>query len=133
MPPDLVMMALGLFRFGIGAADYQSFRRSAAFRWEGVDRIGRAPAMQFAGPGAETISLSGVIYPSFAGSFRQIERMRALAGLGQPMMLVDAMGFVWRRWCIVSVDETRSVLMADGAPRKVEFEMGLTAYGEDAP
>jgi len=126
------MMALGAFRFGILGGDYLTFRRSAAFRWEKIDRAGRAPAMQFAGPDAETISLSGVIYPTFAGSFRQVELMRVLAGTGHPMMLTDGMGFVWRRWCITSAEETRTVLFADGAPRKLEFDVALVAYGEDA-
>ena len=128
---DLVMMALGAFRFAMARSDYQTFQRSAAYRWEEVTRAGRAPAYQFAGPGAETITLSGVIYPQFAGSFRQMELMRLQAGLGIPMMLTDAMGFVWRRWCITQVSETRTLLMGDGSPRKIEFDVGLTAYGED--
>ncbi|SFQ14644.1 hypothetical protein SAMN05421853_102123 [Roseivivax halotolerans] len=128
---DLVMMALGSFRFGLTSGDYQTFRRAASYRWEKVDRIGRAPALQFAGPDTETISLSGVIYPSFAGSFRQVEQMRLQAGLGLPFMLTDGMGFIWQRWCIASAEETRTVLFADGAPRKLEFSVELMAYGDD--
>jgi phage protein U len=32
-----VMMALGLFRFGMANEAYQSFSRSAGFRWDKVD------------------------------------------------------------------------------------------------
>ncbi|RYH02862.1 phage tail protein [Salipiger sp. IMCC34102] len=124
-------MARGAFRFAMSRTDYQTSRRAAAYRWESVDRAGRAPALQFAGPGTETITLSGTIYPSFAGSFRQMELMRAQAGLGVPMMLTDGMGFVWRKWAITEVNETRTLLFADGAPRKIDFDVTLTAYGED--
>ncbi|KAF0676726.1 phage tail protein [Profundibacterium mesophilum] len=129
---DLVMMALGAFRFGIFNGGYQSFRREAAYRWEALERIGRAPAHQFTGPGVQTITLEGVIYPHFRGGLRQIDLMRAQAQLGLPLMLVDGAGFVWRRWVITQVSETRTALLADGAPRKIAFSITLAAYGEDA-
>jgi len=131
MLASLVMMALGTFRFGVNAAAYQSFKRSASFRWEKVDRAGRAPALQFLGPDAQEITLEGVIYPAFKGGLRQVEGMRAVAGLGQPLMLVDGLGWIWERWAITSVEEHKSVFLADGAPRKIEFSLSLRAYGRD--
>lgn len=129
--PSLVMMGLGPFRFGMNSANYQTLRRSAAYRWGQLDRIGRMPAQQFLGPGAEDITLAGTIYPHFKGGLRQVELMRAVAGLGQPMMLVDGLGWVFRQWVITSVAETKSVLMADGAPRRIEFTVSLRSYGAD--
>lgn len=128
---DLVMMALGAFRFGVNGADYQSFSRTAAYRWVKLDRLGRAPALQYLGPDAEEITLEGVIYPHFKGGLRQMELMRLLARTGVPMILVDGLGFVWQRWCIVDVTERRSFLMADGSPRKIEFSIRLQSYGGD--
>lgn len=126
---DLVMMALGAFRFGMNNANYQTFSRSASYRWAKQDRIGRAPALQYLGPDAEEITLEGVIYPHFKGGLRQMEQMRRLASTGQPMMLVDGLGFVWKRWCITEVSERRSFLMRDGSPRKIEFSITLQSYG----
>lgn len=130
-PLSLVMMALGLFRFGVNSAAYQTWTRSASYRWEKLDRAGRAPAMQFMGPDAEEISLEGVIYPHFRGGLRQVELMRAAARLGQPLMLVDGLGWVWERWVITSITEKKSVFLADGAPRQIDFAMSLRAYGSD--
>lgn len=134
MPLSLgaVMMALGAFRFGVNRANYQTFTRAAAYRWAKLDRVGRAPALQFLGPDAEEITLEGTIYPHFKGGLRQIELMRLVARTGQPMMLVDGLGFVWDRWAITDVSETKSVFLAGGAPRKIEFTIGLRAYGRDA-
>lgn len=126
-----VMMALGLFRFGMANDAYQSFSRSAGYRWGKVDRVGRAPALQYAGPDAQTVSLKGVIYPHFRGGLRQVDLMRARAETGEPMMMVDGLGWVWNRWAILSVEETKTVFLADGAPQKIEFSMELQAYGED--
>jgi phage protein U len=131
MQLSFVMMALGAFRFGMANDAYQQFSRQASFRWSKVDRIGRAPALQFAGPDAETVTIGGVIYPAFKGGLRQVEIMRALAGTGTPMMMVDGLGFIWKRWVITRVDESKSHLLPDGAPRKIEFSMELQSYGSD--
>lgn len=131
MLTSLVMMALGAFRFGVNSASYQSFSRSAAWRWEKIDRAGRAPALQYLGPDADEITLEGVIYPHFKGGLRQVELMRLAASAGQPMILVDGLGWVWERWVIVGVEEKKGVFMPDGAPRRIEFSVRLRAYGQD--
>jgi phage protein U len=73
-----------------------------------------------------------MIYPHFKGGLRQVDLMRAQAGRGQPMMMVDGMGWVWNRWVITEVQETRTLFMADGAPRQIDFSMKLESYGPDA-
>jgi phage protein U len=72
-----------------------------------------------------------VIYPHFKGGLRQVEGMRLAATLGQPMMLVDGLGWVWERWVLTAVTESKSLFMADGAPRRIEFDVTLRAYGAD--
>jgi len=131
MPLNTIMMALGAFRFGVTGGSYQSLRRVAQYRWAKLDRAGRDPALQFMGPDAEEITLEGVIHPHYRGGLRQVEFMRLAARTGQPMMLVDGLGWVWDRWAIINVDETKTVLMADGAPRQIDFRVLLRAYGED--
>ena len=127
-----VMMALGAFRFGVLGGSYQELTRKAGWRWAKQDRLGRAPALQFLGPDTQEITLQGVIYPHYKGGLRQIEAMRLIAGTGVPLMMVDGLGWVWERWVIVEVTEVKSVLFADGTPRKIEFRVVLHAYGEDA-
>jgi phage protein U len=131
MLTSLVMMALGSFRFGVNSAGYQTFARSAAWRWEKVDRAGRAPALQYLGPDADEITLEGVIYPHFKGGLRQVELMRLAASTGAPLILVDGLGWVWERWVITAVEERKSVFLPGGAPRKIEFTVRLRAYGAD--
>lgn len=128
---SLVMMRLGGFRFGIGKGAHQEMTRSSPFRWHAVNRIGREPAMQYGGPGSEEMRLQGVIYPHFKGGLRQVDLMRVQAGSGVPFLMVDGMGWVWKRWVIVNVTDTKSFFMADGAPRKIEFTLTLQSYGPD--
>lgn len=67
VPPGLVMMALGSFRFGMRNDACQRFSHSAAWRWNKVDRIGREPALQYLGPDAREVTIEGVIHPHFKG------------------------------------------------------------------
>jgi len=126
-----IMMALGTFRFGITGGAHQKLSRTASYRWHKVNRAGRSPALQYLGPDTQEITLEGVIYPHFKGGLHQIDLMRLQAGLGIPMMLTDGMGYPFRRWVIVSVDETKTLFMSDGAPRQIDFSIKLKAYGED--
>ena len=126
-----VMMALGVFRFGVTGGSYQSLRRVAQYRWQAQDRLGREPAQQFMGPGSEEVTLEGTIHPHYRGGLRQVEFMRLSARTGEPLMLVDGLGWVFQRWVIVSVEETRTVFMRDGAPKQIDFRVTLRSYGED--
>jgi phage protein U len=128
---ERVMLALGPFRFEMGQATYQSLAMSQSWRWPEQARIGREPALQFTGREPAEIRLQGVLFPGFDAGLKQVEEMRALADLGKPLQLVDGLGRVWGSWVIVEVGDTRSVLMDDGQPRRVGFEMKLQAYGED--
>lgn len=126
-----VMMALGEYRFALATAPYQRMTRQIEARWSAQARIGREPAHQYLGQGVETIALEGVVYPAHRGGLRQVEEMKEQARRGEPLMMTDGTGFVWGRWVIRSIRETRQVFFADGAPRAIEFSADLAFYGED--
>lgn len=126
-----VMMQLGAFQFGIATAAYRELSRSTELRWASVDRFGQRPALQFTGPGEETLDLPGVIYPEWRGGFGQLDAMRALAGKGKPMRLVDGTGASLGQWVITKVDEKQSVFAGQGKPRKVEFSLSLKRFQDD--
>ena len=131
MASSSYLMKLGEYTFSIDSAAYQSLLRTTEYRWRSQSRIDRLPAQQFVGPGQDTLSLEGVIYPYFRGGLGQLDAMRQEAGKGEPLMLVDGTGFIWQQWVITQVEETQRILFEDGSPRKVEFRLQLTRYGED--
>ena len=126
------LMKLGDYTFSIDSAAYQTLSRTTEYRWRSQPRVGRLPAQQFMGPGEETLSLDGVIYPHFKGGLSQLDAMRTEAGKGEPLMLVDGTGHIWQQWVINQVEETHKTLFEDGTPRRVEFRLQLSRYGEDA-
>jgi uncharacterized protein len=127
-----MMMILGVYRFAISSAAFQTLKRQSEYRWQEINRIGTNPALQFTGFGTETIDLEGVTYPHFKGGLRQVTLMRAEAGIGKPLMLISGNGNAFGRWCIVKISENQSSFMKDGAPLKIEFGISLKRYGEDA-
>ncbi|MDD3676028.1 phage tail protein [Thauera propionica] len=128
---ERVMLALGPFRFEVGSATYQSLAMSQSWRWPEQARIGRDSALQFTGRDPAEIRLHGVLFPGFDAGLAQVDAMRQLADRGEPMQLVDGLGRVWGSWVIAEVSDTRSVLMDNGQPRRVGFEVRLKPYGED--
>lgn len=130
----LTMGILGDFRFSATTAAFQSLQRQSAYRWQSVDRVGRKPAQQFLGAGADKITLQGVIFPHYRGGLSQVSRMREMAGRGKPLPLtytLDRVGQYCGLWCIAEISEGRTVFFSNGAPRKIEFSLALIEYGED--
>lgn len=127
------LMRLGGFRFSLHTAAYQQLHRVTGYRWNSQERVGRLPGQQYLGPGEDTITLSGVIYADFQANnpIARLNAMRAEAGMGKPLMLVDGTGHIWQRWVIQQIEETQRTLFPDGSPRLVEFRLQLSRYGED--
>jgi len=126
-----VMMKLGGYKFSVSTAAYKELIRTTPHRWSEQKRINRRPALQYMGPGKETIELSGDIYPLYNGGVGQIDDMRAEAGTGEPRILVDGTGKVWGKWCIEEIRETQPEFLPAGIPKKQTFTVRLAHYGED--
>lgn len=126
-----IMMVLGSYVFSVDTAAYQTFSRVSSYRWPKQDRLARKPALQFTGPDADTIQLRGTIYPQFRGGLDQIDAMRTEAGKGIPLLLVDGLGHVHGDWSITRIEENQRRHFKHGAPKRIDFAISLTAYGED--
>jgi len=127
-----VMMALGDFRFSLDTAAYDQLTRADSWRWQAQNRFGRRPAQQYLGEGETTIEFSGVILPHFKGGLGQIDAMRAEADKGEKLRLADSKGIFWGHFVIKRISETRSQPISTGQPRRIEFRIELTHYGDDA-
>lgn len=130
---SLPLYQLGSFQFNLPNGSPQNVDRNDAYRWEQQDRLLREPANQWLGPGTKEITLDGVLYPGFSGRQTTMQTLRDMAEQGEPYMLNDGRGRVLGRWCIVSIREGRSVFVAGGDARQIDFSIRLVRYGEDNP
>lgn len=125
---SFVMMQLGSFQFSIDTATHQELTRSTMYRWAEQETYGVRPTSQYTGPGKETITLKGVIFPEFRGGFDQINSMRGMASMGTPHMLITGEGVLMGRWCIEQIDESQAILDTAGRPRRQEFTLQLKRF-----
>lgn len=125
---SLTMMRLGPFGFGISTAAYQQLRRTTDYSWPGIERYGQFDALQYTGPGMDTITLSGVIIPEYRGGTWQLDNLRNLAATGEPQLLVSGLGMVLGYWVIDRVEEGQSVFAVAGVPRRQEFTVSLRRF-----
>ena len=125
-----ILMLLGPFRFSCDTAPYDETSHATAWEWPEQPLIGQAPVLQYTGPRVETLRLRGRLFPGHTGGVEQLAQMRALAGFGKPMFLIDGMGRVYGNWVIEQITDTGTIHHQDGQPRHVTFDIDLKKYND---
>ena len=120
-----VMLSLGTVRFSVSEAAYQTLARATRYRLPAHERVGNQVAYQYTGPGEDTITLSGIIMPTYRGRPGVLDDLREVGAAGEPRVLTSGTGRVLGRWIIDEVTEKRSAMFSRGEPRKIEFKVKL--------
>lgn len=120
-----MMAALGQFIFALDNLAYQELRRSSHWRHPSNSRVGARPARQYVGPGEETITLTGLQVPEFMGDRKALDRLRKMADSGKAYSLVNGAGEPFGAWVIESIEETGTIFIREGVPRRVEFTINI--------
>ncbi|MCW8199284.1 phage tail protein [Verminephrobacter aporrectodeae subsp. tuberculatae] len=120
-----MMMSLGQFMFGMGTLAFEELSRKTAWRHPSNARIGQWPARQFVGPGDDTINLTGLQVPEFAGRRECIAQLRDMGDSGRAWALVSGAGEVFGAWVIESLNASGVVFIREGVARRVQFDLQL--------
>lgn len=128
---SVIMMQLGSYQFGLSTAAYQEFQRSTAYTWAAQSRFGKDDALQSTGPGADTITLTGVVFPEHFGGIGQLDEMRLLGGQGDLQTLIDGRGRMLGDWAIEGVEELGSIFAQAGVARRQQFTIKLRRGPDD--
>lgn len=126
-----MMMALGLFVFGMETIPYQKFSHDIAWRHAAAGRVGLRPARQFNGVDDETINLSGLLIPELTGGDLSLDLIRYMGDTGEQWSLIEGTGRVYGFFIIESLSTTRELFFKDGKSRRIEFSIKLTRVGDD--
>jgi uncharacterized protein len=119
-----MMMCLGQFVFSLSTLAYQELQRQTSWRHGATSRIGARPALQFMGPGDDTITMPGTILPEF-GQRTSLDEIHDMGDTGEPFVLVDGAGRVYGLFVITDKSETHSYLDQLGRPKRIEFTITL--------
>lgn len=119
------------YHFNLDTAAFDELRRQTSFRWQGQERLRRSVAQQAVGLGEEKITLKGAIFPHHKGGLKQLNTLRTIGRNLRPLNLVTGYGEMLGDWCLVSIEEEQSHLLAGGIPRKQGFTLEFVSYGND--
>jgi phage protein U len=124
-----MLLSLGDFQFSVDTAAYGELALKAEYPWATVNRLQNTPQLQAVGKETRSISLQGVVYPSYRETgAEQIEDLRKAAAKMEPQPLVAGDGRSLGRWVVKSVSETDTVFFSDGTPQKQEFTLELEQF-----
>lgn len=126
-----MMMAFGMFIFGMHSLAYQTLSKQTSWRHASQPRVGARAAKQFLGVGDETISLPGWIAPGQVGNRMSLSTLYDMANTGKAYTLVSGLGIFHGIYVIESINETGSLFNQFGQPRKIEFTVELSRVDED--
>lgn len=126
-----MMMALGLFVFELRTAPYQRHEHNQEWRHPSVSRVGLRPATQYVGPGEDSRTLSGTLYPELTGGRVSLMALELMASTGKAWPLIAGTGIPAGMYVITSLRKTDEVFFKNGEPRKIEFELQLKRIGQD--
>jgi uncharacterized protein len=120
-----MMLALGLFVFELRTLPYQEMQRSMSWRHAEQSRVGERPALQFTGPDADTITLTGTLHSELTGGRLSLDMLETMADQGEPLPLVEGSGWIHGMFVVESLQTTRTLFFQDGAARRIDFNIGL--------
>lgn len=128
-----VLLMLGRFKFSLNTAVFLEYARSSEYQWAAVERFDKLAALQYTGPGADNITLPGVIYPGWRGTAWSVTDLRLLALSGQPQRLIDSEGTIIGLFVVERVEDKQTIFNPDGSARRIEFTVSLrrASYGAD--
>lgn len=126
---------------------YETLQRDTSFTWIPQGRLNAPLAMQFTGPGQDTIVIEGRLFPEFFGGIRTLAALRTAGAQGKPLPLIryfpavdEETGAIQQGiqaevigdFVIVRVRSQDKHIGSSGSPRMVEFALELQAYGNDS-
>lgn len=129
-----IMMMLGPFRFSVGGMSPQTVEETLSFEWGEIGRMGTSPVLQFGGVGAKVMTFPGVLYPHYRShgtGLLQLRLMEEAASMGVILPLITGgNGYYHGFWVITAIQASKSLMMGDSTPMKVEFSITLKKYGD---
>ncbi|TXM68302.1 phage tail protein [Methylobacterium sp. WL120] len=139
------LMSLGEHYFfsprpGEASPGFQTIERDMSFTWASQPRLSRSPAMQFTGPGADTIQVEGKLFPHLFGGLKTLDALRETGEAGKQLMLAryyvlsNPTQYVGERigkFVMTRLRRRELKIGGDGLPMYMEFSLELQKYGDD--
>lgn len=120
-----MQMSLGLFIFSLPTVVFQELEHKREVRHAWNERVGAGDAVQFVGPGAETISLKGVTAHGITHARVSFSILNKMMQSGKDFPLIDGLGNIFGRYVIQSFDVNKSNFAKHGQARNHSYTLNL--------
>jgi phage protein U len=124
-----VLLTLGDFRFSVNELDYHELERSTEYRHASTEIFGGDDQLHYTGPGADEITLNGVLYPHFKGREQHLDDLNEMGRSGKQYILTTGRGRVLGKWVILSKRVNETSIMKNGVALKNAFTITLRFAG----
>lgn len=121
-----MMMSLGMFIFSLPTIVYQDLSHKRDVQHSFTPRIGHSDAVQFIGPGTETITLTGVTAYGINHASASYAALNRMMQTGEAWPLVDGLGNMFGQYIIRSIDLKKNNFQKFGQARNSGFTIELT-------
>lgn len=126
MLQNYAMAVLGMFVFTQKTVPFQTLERESNWRHPTNSVVGGMPKAQFTGKEGEKVTISGRLMPEITGGRFSIKMLELMADSGGSFPLIDGATFELVGFFVIeSLQETRSEMFGDGAPRVIDFTLNL--------
>lgn len=122
-----VLLSLGMFGFSLPTLAHDELQRRTDWRHARAARIGARDAVQFVGPGEDTVTISGSAIAELQDGRASLDQLREMAGGGEPWPLVDGLGRILGQYVITGIDERSKHFYPNGEARRIDFTIDLLA------
>ncbi len=126
-----MMMVYGMFVFTLRTIPYQQLQQSQEWRHVKNERVNQSAGWQYIGPGDDTITLSGVLYPEITGGNLSLSALRTIGFTGRPWPLIEGDGRIYGMYVLTRLEEGRTEFDQYGSAKKIEFTLTLSRADSD--
>ena len=126
-----MMMVFGMFVFTLRTVPYQQLRHSQEWRHVKNDRVNQSAAWQYIGPGDDTITLDGVLYPEITGGRWSLSALETIGFAGRPWPLIEGDGQIYGMYVMTRLERGKTEFDRYGNPKKIEFTISLSRADAD--
>ena len=128
-----MLSVLGLFVFQLKSSSYQQLQHSDTERWKNqeVSDAKKRDTWQHLGPGEDTVTLSGTLYPEITGGDTSLDALRAMKNSGKSWIFMLGNGRIMGLYIIQSIEETYQLFFRNGKARKIDFSLKLTRVDDN--
>ena len=126
----MTLFTLGDFDFTPAASAFDSLSISDRYNIQPIDRLGRAPSLQFTGKMATETEFEFSAYPDLVGTTvdEAFARLRTKADKGEPQRLTDFEGNNLGQWLISELTRMENGYRFDGSIFEVKFKFKIMRY-----